>query len=79
MFFICTTAQVSTLKIVKSSTKMKKSSHDWFKEPEYKDIVTLDPDGWDRMNYEVSMNEPITREEFESRCMQSTQYLMEQN
>lgn len=49
-----------------------KTSWAWEKESEY---VVLDPDGWDRKNYEYSWNqELITLDEFNKRLMQSTVY-----
>ena len=32
----------------------------------------LDPDGWDRTNFQESWNEPITRDEFMRRVSKST-------
>ena len=49
-----------------------KSSHDWLKEPKYKNLTILDPDGWNRSDYENSMNELITQGEFNTRVMRST-------
>lgn len=49
-----------------------RSADDWLKEPEWKGIVVLDPDGWDRRNFKVSWAELITREEFENRVCHST-------
>lgn len=37
-------------------------------------IQILDPDGWDRKNYQVSWYEPITRDEFIERAKMSTCY-----
>ena len=53
---------------------MKKSSYDWLKQPEFKTLIILDPDGWDRSpeNYENSMNELITQDEFDNRVGVST-------
>lgn len=51
---------------------MKKNSHDWLKEKKYSEITVLDPDGWNRQNYDESMNELISRSEFERRLMLST-------
>lgn len=49
---------------------MKKVSSEWIKEY---DCKILDPDGWDRTNYEYSFNEEkITRKEFERRLALST-------
>ena len=49
-----------------------KSSRDWLNEPEFKDLVIMDPDGWDRKNYRSSMDEMITRDEFVRRMARST-------
>lgn len=49
---------------------MKKVSSEWIKEY---NIKILDPDGWDRKNYDYSFNkEKITKEEFERRLVRST-------
>ena len=48
----------------------KRSSEDWYKD--IKDVKILDPDGWDRSNFEESWNELITKEEFDLRMMFST-------
>jgi hypothetical protein len=48
---------------------MKKTSQDWM--TEFGDMI-LDPDGWDRSNFDQSWNELITREEYISRRTQST-------
>ena len=49
---------------------MKKVSSEWVKEYECK---IIDPDGWDRENYDYSFNEEkITRKEFERRLIKST-------
>lgn len=44
----------------------------WLKEPEYENILILDPDGWDRSNFERSWNELIDRDEFNIRLNKST-------
>jgi len=50
--------------------KIKKVSSEWIKEY---NIKILDPDGWDRQNYNYSFNEEeITRKEFEKRLIFST-------
>lgn len=49
---------------------MKRASVDW---QERCKIIVLDPDGWDRKNYNYSWNiEKITRKEFENRLLFST-------
>jgi hypothetical protein len=48
-----------------------KTSIEWI--AEYPDITIIDPDGWDRSNYDYSFNEEkITKEEFERRVFMST-------
>jgi hypothetical protein len=37
-------------------------------------VIVLEPDGWDRSNFEASWNELITRKEFVERMMKSTCY-----
>jgi hypothetical protein len=44
----------------------------WLSRPEFYGVEILDPDGWDRANFETSWSEPITREEMERRLMSST-------
>ena len=51
--------------------EIKKTSQEW-QEENMKTIV-LDPDGWDRQNYQYSwFVEQITLEEYNSRVFQST-------
>jgi hypothetical protein len=62
-YFIC-------LKCTNEELKVKKASSEWIKEY---NIKILDPDGWDRKNYDYSFNqEKITRTEFEKRLVRST-------
>ena len=50
--------------------EIKKTSAEWIKEVGYE---ILDPDGWDRTNYDYSFNkEKITMEEFQKRISLST-------
>lgn len=35
-------------------------------------VLVLDPDGWDRTDFERSWSEPISRDEFMSRVMRSS-------
>ena len=37
-----------------------------------KGVLVMDPDGWDRQNFEASWAEEITEYEFENRMMRST-------
>ena len=49
---------------------MKKTSEEWQKECS---VIILDPDGWDRVNFDYSWNEElITKSEFEKRMVSST-------
>jgi len=49
---------------------MKKTSENWQKECL---LLVLDPDGWDRSNFDYSWyKEEITKEEFENRLIHST-------
>ena len=41
------------------SSPEKKNSHDWKKTRP--DLVIMDPNGWDRSNYEASMAKLITK------------------
>lgn len=51
--------------------EVKKTSAEWQKEYAYPRV--LDPDGWDRKNYEYSwFKEKITKEEYDSRVLIST-------
>ena len=50
-----------------------KTSKEWSEQREYKNIVILDPDGWDRKNYQYSFyEEMITEGEFYKRLSYST-------
>lgn len=56
-----------------NTTPITKTSNEWIKEEEYTEIIIMDPDGWDRQNYEYSFNEElITKEEFFNRLSLST-------
>ncbi len=48
---------------------MKMNSTAW---SELFEVVVLDPDGWDRANFDVSWNEEIDEEEFKRRLQRST-------
>lgn len=54
-----------------------KSSTEWLQEPEFQGIAVVDPDGWDRRNYNASLAELITLEEFRSRLNRSTVFRMQ--
>jgi hypothetical protein len=49
-----------------------KSSEDWLLEPEFRGIEILDPDGWDRKDFESSWEELITKKEMHRRLKNST-------
>jgi hypothetical protein len=52
--------------------KVKKTSSDWY-EQYFKKVKIIDPDGWDRSNWEYSWyQEPITKEEFRDRLTKSS-------
>ena len=51
---------------------MKLNSYDWLSRPKYTHMIVMDPDGWDRMNYEESMKEELTEEEFLKRLNSSS-------
>lgn len=49
----------------------RKTSDEWLKS--YPELTILDPDGWDRKNYDYSFYlEEITKEEFDNRVCYST-------
>lgn len=53
---------------------MKKTSKEWLETiPKKHKLKLLDPDGWDRQNFDYSFNEElIEREEFDKRLSSST-------
>ncbi len=50
----------------------KKSSGEWLEDEEFEGLCILDPDGWDRKNFDKSWNEKITKRNFIARIMKST-------
>lgn len=54
--------------------KIKKTSEEWMEiTGKFEKIIILDPDGWDRTNFQFSFyEEKITHGEFISRIMEST-------
>lgn len=54
--------------------RIKKTSEQWLSEVDEKySLCILDPDGWDRNNFDYSFNkERITKEEFDTRVANST-------
>ena len=56
----------------KAKKPVLKTSAEWQKKFRDK-IVVIDPDGWDRQNFEKSWNkDKISEFEFKERCMNST-------
>lgn len=51
---------------------LKLSAEHWLKTPLFNRVQVLDPDGWDRSNFEKSWAEPITLSEFQKRLNEST-------
>jgi hypothetical protein len=52
---------------------MMMTSDQWAKQPQFARTTILDPDGWDRRNYQFSFfQELITEDEFGRRLMIST-------
>lgn len=51
-----------------------KTSQEWYEEvPKEYGLIIMDPDGWNRRNYEFSFNEElITKQHFIMRVMHST-------
>jgi hypothetical protein len=59
---------------------IKKSSEEWFKELYEGRIEIMDPDGWDRYNFDYSWyDEKIDIIEFEKRLMVSTLRIMDES
>ena len=50
----------------------KKTPEEWLKDPRLAGVTVLDPDGWDRANFEESWAEEITLMEMQTRVAQST-------
>lgn len=48
-------------------TEELKNAEGWLATSDYAGVTVLDPDGWDRKNFEHSWAEELTREEFDSR------------
>lgn len=52
---------------------MKQTSEQWAKSPKYENYIILNPDGWDRQNYQHSFHEElISEDEFNKRLSMST-------
>jgi hypothetical protein len=55
------------------ATPLTMTSDQWLQQPQYARYTVLDPDGWDRLNYEFSfLQELITEQEFKRRLLGST-------
>ena len=50
----------------------KKSAEEWLALPKYSHYDVIDPDGWDRANFDESWAEKITEDEFLTRLHRST-------
>jgi hypothetical protein len=44
----------------------------WLQTEEFRSLIVLDPDGWDRKNFEEDWARPLTLEEFSGKLMVST-------
>lgn len=53
-------------------TEILLTPDEWLRTEAYKDLTILDPDGWDRTNFEEDWIKPITVEEFNKRIIIST-------
>lgn len=49
-----------------------KTSDEWLREPLYDGLTVVDPDGWDRSDFERSWSERIDEAEFQRRLFRST-------
>ncbi len=49
-----------------------RTADEWLQQPEWKGLLVMDPDGWDRRNFKASWAEKITAQEFEKRVCMST-------
>lgn len=55
------------------ATPLTMTSDQWLQQPQYARYTILDPDGWDRRNYQFSFyQELITEDEFGMRLANST-------
>ena len=51
----------------------RKTSEEWSKDTRFSDTTVLDPDGWDRQDYQYSwFEEKISAAEYEKRLVDST-------
>lgn len=52
--------------------ELKLTPDEWLARSEFWGVVVVDPDGWDRTNFEKSWLEPLTHSEFKRRLEKST-------
>lgn len=50
----------------------KRQPEDWMMQPEFAGVTILDPDGWDRTNWEESWSIALTLEEMQTRVSRCT-------
>ena len=55
-----------------SSGEVMLPSSVWAETGEYKDVQILDPDGWDRTNFDEDFNRPVTEKTFREKLSEST-------
>ena len=53
-------------------SEIKRNAEGWLSQPQFQNFTVLDPDGWDRKNFEESWAEEITEAEFNKRLVAST-------
>lgn len=52
-----------------SMSEIYKTPDEWLREPQYSNTFILDPDGWDRSNFEKDWAIPLTEKEFRNKLM----------
>jgi len=52
------------------------SAEEWLETEHFAGVLILDPDGWDRKNFDKSWSELINRDEMERRMCMSTVQIM---
>lgn len=62
----------TTAKLVPIDDLPLRTPEEWMKLDRYKGIEILDPDGWDRQDFERSWSEPIDRKTFDARLAMCT-------
>lgn len=55
---------------------MRLKPEQWLECPEFAGVTILDPDGWDRKNFEESWNKAITLDEMQDRTVRCTVQIM---